>query len=185
MEDEILRRLILNISSNNPSVESVKRELEKISNRGRSEWDIGKSIIFRFGFFSARTYHPLFSAVLAKRKDLIKLMVEDLGLDIDSRDVSSRNSYHSALSTAIENNNEDMIRFLVVEMKATVNINYCRARWPSPLICAIEFKEFQIVKLFIEEFGADVNFKVSHYGSDPFLALHWAIYNAVQRLVFC
>jgi hypothetical protein len=46
-----------------------RTELEKISNRDRPEW---------------KCFSPLVSAVRAKPKDLIKLMIEDLGFDIDS-----------------------------------------------------------------------------------------------------
>jgi hypothetical protein len=174
MEDEILEKLCLNISSNNPSVEEVKKELEKISNRGRSEWI---------------EHSPLDSAVKARRKDLIKLMIKDLGFDIDSiqKNTSSKfvNDFDSVLSQAILYN-DDMVRFLVVEMKAKVNTNKCTYAWPSPLTAAISLNSFQIVKLLVEKLGADVNFKVSNDedGSDPFLALHWAIYEAVKRLVF-
>ncbi len=162
MENEILKRLCQNISSNNPSVEEVKKELEKISNRGRSK---------------LKEHSALISAVKAKRKDLIKLMVMDLGFDTD---------YTYALSAAIENNDEDMVRFWVVEMKAIVNTNKCSYGCPSPLTNAILHNRLQNVKLLVEELGADVNFKVSRNedGSRPFLALHWAIYYAVNRLVY-
>ncbi len=167
MEDEILKikRLCLNISSNNPSVEEVKKELEKISNRGRSEWG---------------NHSPLVSAVKAKRKDLIKLMIKEFGFNADS--TCEQYSY-SALSTAIKNDDEDMVRFLVVKMKAKVNTN--KYVCSSPLTLAILHNRLQIVKLLVEELGADANFKVSHKedGSNPFLALHFAIYEAVDRLV--
>jgi hypothetical protein len=169
MENEILQKLCLNISSKNPSVEEVKKELQKISNRGRSEWG---------------EHSPLISAVIAKRKDLIKIMIQNLGFDIDS--IYEKKFFKSGLSKAIDNNDEDMVRFLVVEMKAKVNTNKCAFVCPSPLMYAILHNRLQIVKLLVEELGADANFKVSHYedGSDPFLALHWAIYEAVKKLVF-
>ncbi len=163
MEDEKLEKLCIDISSNNPSEEEVKKELEKISDRGRSEW---------------KEHSPLVSAVKAKRKDLIKLMIKDLGFDIESTCGT-----YSALSKAIENDDEDMVSFLVVEMKAKVNTIKCDYGCPSPLTFAILLKRLQIVKLLVEELEADVNFKVSHHddGSDPFLALHWAIYIGVRR----
>jgi hypothetical protein len=167
MEDIILERICRDISSNNPSVEEVKKELEKISNRGRSEW---------------KEHSPLVSAVKAKRKDLIKIMIMDLGFDIDSiRKYTSpkvANNFESVLSQI---NNEDMVRYLVVEMKAKVNTNKCSYVCPSPLMYAVSYSSFQIVKLLVEELGADVNFEVSHNedGSRPFLALHWAIYTAI------
>ena len=179
------------------SVEEVKNELEKISDSGSAEW--GKSEWI--------DHSPLFSAVKAKRNDVIDLLVKDLGFDIDSvcKDTFLfGGTYHySALSKAIENNDEDMVRFLVDEMNATVNINYCRARWPSPLVCAVELNKFQIVKLLVEELGADVNFKVSNHEdesgqfldenfkvshiedvSSPFLALHSGLQalNTSERL---
>ena len=72
-----------------------------------------------------------------------------------------------------------MVRFLVLEMNAKVNIN-----WPysyqtvTPLMCAIFVDNLQMAKLLVEELGADVNFKVSLIkdGSSPFLALHMAIF---------
>jgi ankyrin repeat protein len=75
---------------------------------------------------------------------------------------------------------------LVVEMNATVNTNKYTIACPSPLTYAILHNRFQIVKLLVEELGADVNFKVSRneYGSSPYLALHWAILQAFKRLVF-
>ncbi len=171
MEDEILQKLCLDISSNNPSVKDVKKELEKISNRGSSE---------------CRDHSLLISAVKAKRKDLIKLMVMDLGFDIDSmcKNTIITNDFGSVLSKAIFNYDEDMVRFLVVEMKAKVNTNKCTIG--CPLTFAILLNRLQIVKLLVEELGADVNFKVSRNedGSNPCLALHWAIYFAVKRLVY-
>jgi hypothetical protein len=175
MEDEILQKLCINISRIKLSIEEVKKELQKISNRGRSRWG---------------EYSPLDSAVKARRKDLIKLMIMDLGFDTDSiwKDTSSKfvNDFDSVLSQAIKNDDEDMVRFLVVEMKAKVNTNKCTYVWPSPLMYAVSYSSFQIVKLLVEELGADVNFKVSRNedGSNPFLALHWAINRAVLRLVF-
>jgi ankyrin repeat protein len=162
MEDKLaIKHLCLNISSNNPSIEEVKQELEKISNRGRSDW----------GELS-----PLVSAVAEQRKDLIKLMVEDLGFDINSTCAS-----YLALKKAIESSDEDMIMFLVVEMKAKVN--NCRLSCSSPLIFAIERNNLQMVKLLVEELGADVNFEVSKNedGSSPFLALNWAILEIFWR----
>jgi ankyrin repeat protein len=167
MEDEILEKLCLDISSNNPSTKEVKKELEKISDR--SEWG---------------NHSPLVSAVKAKRKDLIELMIQDLGIDIDS--ISTKSIFESVLSQAIENDDEDMVRFLVVEMEAKVNTNKCLFACPSPLTYAILHNRLQIVKLLVEELGADVNFKVSHKedGSNPFIALHWAINTVFLKLVF-
>jgi hypothetical protein len=175
MEEEIIVKLCQKISNNNPSAEEVKKELEKISDRGRSEWG---------------EHSPLVSAVSAKRKDLINLMIKDLGFDIDSiiKYTNHKNGYffQSVLSQAIFKNDEDMVRYLVVEMKAKVNTNKCIYGCPSPLTKAILHNMLPIVKILVEELGADVNFKVSRNedGSDPFLALHFAIYEAVKRLVF-
>ena len=148
-----LRSLCDKIELNNPSLEEVKKDLEKICKNGRP--------------------FLLVEAVKARRKDLIKLMIEDFGFDIDS---SCRTD--SALTAAIYYNDEDMVRFLVVEMKAEVNINSSAYYYSlSPLIRAMDRKNFQMVKLIVEELGADVNFKVStnEDGSSPFLALHMAI----------
>jgi ankyrin repeat protein len=167
MEDETVEKLCLNISSNNPSLEEVKKELEKISDRRRSKWG---------------EHSPLVSAVKAKRKDLIKVMIKEFGFDPNSK----RNQFpFSALAAAIINNDEDMVRFLVVEMKAKVNTNKCNTTFPSPLMYAVSHSHLQIVKLLVEELGADVNFKVSRNedGSNPFLALHSAIYQIFLRLV--
>ena len=174
MEDNcLIEKLCKDIPGKNSSVVQVKQKLEKISNRGRSKW---------------WCYSPLISAVKAKRKDLIKLMIKDLGFNINSNceNLQERNTFTSALSKAIEKNDEDMIRFLIVEMKATVNINYCREKLQSPLICAIKLRKFQIVKLLVEQLGADVNFRVSRIedGSRPFLALHAAIFEIRKWYAF-
>jgi hypothetical protein len=85
------------------------------------------------------------------------------------------------IKKAIESSDEDMVRFLLVEMKAEVNI--CRLSCSSPLIFAIERNNSQMVKLLVEELGADVNFQVSKNEdrSSPFLALHWAILEIFWR----
>jgi hypothetical protein len=149
MEDEILEKLCLDIFSNNPSVEEVKKELEKISNRGRLKW--GK-------------HSPLASAVTAKRKDLIQLMIKEFGFNADSK--HDRHPY-AALTAAIFNDDEDMVRFLVAEMNTNIGskIRYALKRYNLPL-----------TKLLIEEFGADVNAKVFSTKFTTFLPLHWAIY---------
>ncbi len=166
MEEKLLGKLCNTFSS--LTVAEVKCTLVKISNKHRSVWE---------------KYSPLVSAVEAKRKDLIQLMVKDLGFDIDS--ICKQTFYfsgaylYSALSKAIENGDEDMIRFLIDEMKATVNINYCREKLQSPLIYAIRLRKFQIVKLLVEQLGADVNFRASRTedGSNTFTALHASILN--------
>jgi ankyrin repeat protein len=108
-------------------------------------------------------------------------MVTDLGLDIDSTC-----GINSALTKTIYINDEDMVRFLVIEMNTKVNTNKYDIPCPSPLTYAILHNSLQIIKLLVEELGADVNFKVSRKEdeSNPFLALHWAINRAVLRLVF-
>jgi hypothetical protein len=165
MEDKILEKLCYTFFSIKTTAVEVKCELEKISNKQRSEWG---------------ERSPLVSAVQAKRKDLIKLMVQDLGFDIDS---TCKQFPYSALAAAIRHNDEDMVRFLVGEMKAKVNINYCKDKYLSPLICAFEQNKFQLVKLLVEDLGADVNFKVSHQKDGPrqFLALHWAIFGIFKK----
>ena len=160
MEKEILRSLCSGIKGSNPSVEEVSKELEKISDRGRSYWD---------------AFSPLVSAVQVDRKDLIKLMIEDFGFDVDSFGATT----DSALITALQDGNRDLVRFLVVQMKAKVNINFYRRRWLTPLINVLgTHYNSKMVKLLIEELGADVNFKASKNedGSNPYLALHWVIW---------
>ena len=151
MEDEILEQLCLNISSNNPGVEEVKKELKKISNRGRPKW--GK-------------HSPLVSAVEAKHKDLIKLMIKAFRFDVDSK---CDQSPYCALAAAIFNDDEDMVRFLVAEMKAKVGtkIRYALKRY-----------NLKILRLLVEEFGADVNKETSLVSmkSTSYLPLHCAIF---------
>jgi ankyrin repeat protein len=161
MEEEILQNICHKIKYNNPNVEEVRKELLLISNRGRLEWQ--------------GLYSPLDFAVESKRKDLIKLMIKDLGFDIDS---NCDNFSNFALTAAIKNNDEEMVRFLVVEMKAKVNINQSGNGRGNPLICAIDFNRVAIVKLLVEELGAEVNFKLSRHedGSNAYLPLHVAIY---------
>ena len=108
-------------------------------------------------------------------KDDIELMIDDFGFDIDS----SGTNFVSPLVTALHGGLEDMARFLVVEMKAEVNINYYRRRWQTPLINVLGTNyNAAMVKLLVEELGADVNFKVSKNedGSNPYLALHWVLW---------
>ena len=150
----------------NLSVEEVRKELQQIYT---SDWQ---------GFYSLLVF-----AIERKRKDLIKLMIEDLGFDIDSKGQSFSNF---ALTVAIQKNNEEMVRFLVVEMKAKVNINQSGNGWKNPLIFAIDFNRVAIVKLLVEELGADVNFKLSRLGdgSNPYLPLHVAIYQERKYVFF-
>ena len=142
----------------NLSVEEVRKELQQIST---SDWQ---------GFYSLLVF-----AIERKRKDLIKLMIEDLGFDIDSK---CDNFSNCALTAAIQNNDEEMVRFLVVEMKAKVNINQSGNGFGNPLIFAILLNRVQIVELLVEELGAEVHFKLSRHedGSNAYLPLNVAIY---------
>ena len=142
-----------------PSVAEVKSVLQKISNLGRRKWQ----------------HSPLGAAVHSRRQDLIKLMVNDFGVDLDSE-----GEFGTALSYAISfsNGKTDMIKFLVNEMKAKVENE--RSSWLPALYDAIEYKNLSIVKCFVEELGADINYKGSYpKGDKPFLALHWAIYTEI------
>ena len=149
----------------------VRTELEKISNRDRPEW---------------KCFSPLVSAVGAKRKDLIKLMIEDLGVDIDS--ICTENIlffgvvHLSGMGIAINSNDEDMVRFLVEEMKAKVDNNQNGVIRQTPLLLAVAGNHLEIVKILVDELGADVNFNVAKTQGQfsPFLALHWAIYQETQ-----
>jgi hypothetical protein len=170
MEEELLQNICHKIKYNNPSVEEVRKELLQISNRGRrSDWQ--------------SFYSPLVFAIQSKRKDLIKLMIEDLGFDIDSKGQKFSNF---ALTVAIQNNNEEMVRFLVVEMKAKVNINQSGNGFGNPLIFAIHLNRVAIVKLLVEELGAEVNFKLSRQkdGSNAYLPLHVAIYQEREYRIY-
>ena len=163
MEDEILEHLCDQIETNKPSIKEVKKELEKISNRGRPEWG---------------EYSPLYSAVKADRKDLVKLMIEDFGIDVESK---FGNFYDcSALQIAICHCKDEMAKFLVFQMKAEVNVNSWEFPSQTPLIDVIRdaAKGLERVKFLVEDLGADVNFKASRFedGSSPYLALHMAIF---------
>jgi hypothetical protein len=138
--------------------EDVKTELLMIENRGRPIWICGES--------------PLEAAVNYNRKELIRMMVNDCGFDIDSE---SGYIKRSALQSAISKKNEYLVRFLVLEMKATVNINYPPNY--SPLCRAISLDDTPMVRLLIEELGADVNFRIFCITKEgtPFLALHHAM----------
>jgi ankyrin repeat protein len=172
MEEEKLQNICYKIKYKNPSVEEVRKELLQIFNRGRLE--LGNPAVSQKKTWQG-FYSPLVFAVESKRKDLIKLMIKDLGFDIDSK---CDNFSNFALTAAIKNNDEEMVRFLVVEMKAKVNINQSGNGRGNPLIFAIDFNRVAIVKLLVEELGAEVNFKLSRHedGSKPYLPLHVAIY---------
>jgi hypothetical protein len=165
------RGYLLQVFKTRISSKYVRTELEKISNRDRPEW---------------KCFSPLVSAVRAKRKDLIKLMIEDLGFDIDSictETVLSFGVVHlSGMSIAIDTDDEDMVKFLVVEMKAKVENNQTGVIMQTPMLLAVAGNHLEIVKILVEELGADVNFNVSKTQSEfsPFLALHWAIYQETQ-----
>ena len=99
-EDAILLLLHKKIRNENPSKKWVEHELTKISNRGRKKW---------------KDVSPLRAAVEANSSDLVRLMVERCGLDIDSVDGFEK----TPLSCAISNCNLDMVNFLVNDMGAT------------------------------------------------------------------
>jgi hypothetical protein len=86
------------------------------------------------------------------------------------------------MSIAIDNDDEDMVRFLVVEMKAKVDNNQTGVIRQTPLLLAVAGNHLEIAKILVEELGADVNFNVSKTQGEfsPFLALHWAIYQETQ-----
>jgi hypothetical protein len=161
-ENDIILRVCHQIGRN-VTCENVKQELLKISDRGRPTW-VKKS--------------PLDEAVYANRKGLIWLMVSELGLNIESVRAHSQTP---PLYEAISKGNEYMVRFLILEMKAKVNISHhpWRSSSVSPLSHAVSraSENIHIVKLLIEEFGAEVNFKIlkNTHGATPFLALHHAM----------
>jgi hypothetical protein len=180
MEKEIFENICHKIKYKNPSVEEVRKELLEIFNKGRLE--LGNPAVSQKTTWQG-FYSPLDFAVESKRKDVIKLMIEDLGFDINSKGHCFSNF---ALPLAIQNNDEEMVRFLVVEMKAKVNINQSGNCFENPLIFAIHLNHVAIVKLLVEELGADVNFKLSRLedGSKPYLPLHLAIYQERKYVFF-
>jgi hypothetical protein len=92
-----------------------------------------------------------------------------------------------ALIPAVRDGNEEMVKFLVLEMNANVNIitNHKFSYWYlSPLTTAIFNSNESLVKLLIEELGADVNFRLmSADEGPPFLPIHVAMYTEAYRQV--
>jgi hypothetical protein len=163
MENDMIIALHNKIFHGNPSVAEVKSDLQKISNLGRRKWEDS----------------PLGAAVRSHRQDLIKLMVNDFGVDLDSE-----GGLGTALAYAIRfsNGKTDMIKFLVVEMKA--NVENDRSNSLPALHRAVAFKHLSIVKCFVEELGAGINCKGSYQkGDEPFLALHMAIYMEIKDVL--
>jgi len=84
-----------------------------------------------------------------------------------------------ALLEAVKRSNAEMVKFLVLEMKANVNITYSvpYSSAGSPLTTAIEHCDESMIKLLIEELGADVNIRLKKTKSGPsYLPIHVAMY---------
>ena len=83
-----------------------------------------------------------------------------------------------ALATAVYLANEEMVNFLVMEMKANVNINHQNLSFTigSPLTIAIWGCNETMIKLLIEDLGADINLHLETKAGLVFLPLHVAMY---------
>jgi len=84
------------------------------------------------------------------------------------------------LTTAVANRSESMVKFLVLEMKANVNIINMKDKFfsgTSALTTALFCFNANMIKILIKELGADVNInlKRSITSKDIFLPLHYAM----------
>jgi hypothetical protein len=105
-----LDRICETIANENPSIEEIKKDLLQIKNRARKEWPLS----------------PLVSAVHAKREDLLLLMIQDFGFDVDSINKGDDQSW-CALAAAVQDGNEEMVKRLVtrLDFNSTVIANKC------------------------------------------------------------
>ena len=87
------------IANENPSLEEIKSDLLTLKNRGRKEWPLS----------------PLVSAVHAKREDLLLMMIQDFGFDVDSINKGDDQSW-CALAAAVQDGNEEMVKRLVTRL---------------------------------------------------------------------
>lgn len=88
------------------------------------------------------------------------------------------------MTTAVEQCNKEMVKFLVLEMKANVNTTYQKSTFSEacPLTTAIRHCNETMIKLVIEELGADVNIHLNRTDSGPaYLPLHVAIFKEAMR----
>jgi len=84
------------------------------------------------------------------------------------------------LTTAIIQSNEGMVKFLVLEMKANVNLNRQTSHLSEecPLTTAILYCNETMIKLLIEDLGADVNIRLKATDLGPaYLPIHVTIYH--------
>jgi len=100
-------------------------------------------------------------------------------------DRESTNSW-CALTTAVKQCNKEMVKFLVLEMKANVNKAYPHSTLSeeSPLAIAIWRCDETMIKLLIEELGADVNVRLKRTDSGPaYLPIHVVMEKEATRQV--
>jgi hypothetical protein len=95
-KDAKVYKICENIAVGNPSIEEIQNDLPNIQNRGRREWP----------------HSPLVSVVHAKREDLLLLMLQNFGFDIDSINKGDDQSW-CALAAAVQDGNEEMVKRLV------------------------------------------------------------------------
>ena len=95
------------ISENGTSVQDVIEHLCNLNLRDQIEFESCQS--------------PLVAAVEVDRKDLLTLMIEEFGLNVNST-VKNSGDYWCALAAAIIKKDEEMVQFLVKDMEADVNI---------------------------------------------------------------
>ena len=89
-----------------------------------------------------------------------------------------------ALATAIGQSNKEMVKFLVLKMKAKVNITHQNSDFTtgSPLTIAIWCCNETMIKLLIEDLGADINLRLEMKASGRvFLPLHVAMFEEAHK----
>jgi len=95
------------LNLNSSTIQDVNENLSNLNLRGQIEFENDQS--------------PLVAAVEANRKDLLTLMIEEFGLNVNST-VKNGGDRWCALAAAIVKQDKEMVQFLVNDMEADVNI---------------------------------------------------------------
>jgi hypothetical protein len=95
------------LNLNSSTIQDVSEHLSNLNLRGQIEFENDQS--------------PLVAAVEANRKDLLTLMIEEFGLNVNST-VKNGGDRWCALAAAIVKQDKEMVQFLVNDMEADVNI---------------------------------------------------------------
>ena len=123
---------------------------------------------------------PLVTAARHGRYDLVELMVQTLGFDVDAAEESTG---LNPLAAAVESGNNDMVSYLVKELGAKVDAPLELELVPgkkfkcTTLAVAVDqdINEPEMWRLLVKELGADVNHEMEVNGLTSSL-LHHAIY---------